>query len=451
MRCWRHSLSVALTVLLTLTMPGGAAAVSPASSPAQLSGPAVDDRTAAIDLRVTLGRLLGEHSFLLMEAMRSSAADLPDQAALTAALADNSAKLQDAIASVYGDEEGRRFGAVWVEHVELLIQLAEGTQDGDEPRQRELREQLDGFMTRLADLLADLSPEFSGHEEAAALKLHIEHVTAFADNDYARAYAAHREAFEHMFVLGDHLALGMARQFPERFAGGAVAFSPRSDLRLTLDRLLGEHMVLAAEAMRAGITDAPDFEAARRSLDQNTTDLSAAVASVYGPAAGSAFKDVWSEHLNAYIQFVTALAADDSGDRASSLESLHAYHDRIAEFLATASPQLDREAVAGLIRRHVQALITQAEATAEGDPERAVAATREGYDGTFEVGAALADAIAAQFPEKFRDLEELPQTSTAPPAEWVSSRWVWILALGYLLLLSLAAVERGTRRAGPAG
>jgi hypothetical protein len=59
-------------------------------------------------------------------------------------------------------------------------------------------------------------------------------------------------AFSHMFELGDHLALEIVRQYPDRFADGAVAFSPGSDLQLGLDHLLSEHMVLAAEAMRAG-------------------------------------------------------------------------------------------------------------------------------------------------------------------------------------------------------
>ena len=276
----------------------------------------------------------------------------------------------------------------------------------------------------------------------AEAQAHIDQIAAFAEGDYADAYASHRMAFSHMFKLGDHLALEIVRQYPEKYVEGVVAFSPRSDLQLALDQLLSEHMVLAAEAMRAGVRGTPEFDAASASLDENTGDLSNAVAGVYGGDAGSAFGDVWREHTAAYLAFVDALGSGDDAEREESLARLHGYHERIAQFLAGANPMLDGAAVSALIRRHVQALITQAEATSAGDPARAIAATRDGYEGTFEVGAALADAIARQFPDRFADLDALPFTDVAvdrriegPPLGLVvalvisSSIWLALTAL----------------------
>ena len=233
-------------------------------------------------------------------------------------------------------------------------------------------------------------------------------MTAFADGDYTDAYAAHRMAFSHMFQLGDHLALEIVRQYPARFSGGPDAFSPRSDLRLALDRLLGEHLVLAAEAMRAGVRQSPAFEAARDSLDANSADLAGVIADVYGANSGQQFEDVWKEHVDAYLSFVEALGSDDDAERETSLGRLHAYHDQIAQLLTAVNPLLDGATVEDLIRGHVQALITQAEATVADDPARAIAATRDGYEGTFEVGAALAEAIGRQFPEQFMKSQPFP-------------------------------------------
>ena len=90
--------------------------------------------------------------------------------------------------------------------------------------------------------------------------------------------------------------------------------------------------------------------------------------------------------------------------------------------------------MADLIRRHVQALITQAEATAADDPARAIAATRDGYEGTFEVGAALAEAIGRQFPERFHEVATLPSTDSAAPVPKWATPSVWLVATLFVLI-----------------
>jgi hypothetical protein len=433
--------------LLAAMVPGAVLASGNASDRADASpGAAADDSMDALELRVLLGRLLGEHSFLLLDAMRAQTTQDEAAEAVTAALDENSQALTGAIASVYGEDAGGQFGALWDEHIRLLLAYADATRAGDDARRQTAEQGLEAYTHDLGEALASLNPALTAHEETEALELHIEQVRAFADGDFTGAYAAHRAAFQHMFELGDHLALEIARQFPDRFSGGAVAFSPRADLRLALDRLLAEHLVLAAQAMRAGVTESGDFDAAAASLGQNTDELSGAIAGIYGAGAGDQFKDVWEQHIEAYVGFVQALGSGDADARSASLTALHAYHDQIAGFLADANPELEQAAVADLIRRHVQALITQAEATASEDTARAIAATRDGYDGTFEVGAALADAIAAQFPERFQDLKELPPTDTLSGGGALDP-WVLVLVLSAMAVM-LRVLGEALRRNG---
>jgi len=439
---------IGLAVLLL--WPAAAAASSrPARSPEPIPAAAPGD-PSAIELRVLLGQLLGEHAFLLLETLRATTLNEGDRVVLRGALDDNSAQLSGAVGAVYGEDAASGFSKLWDLHIDLLVDYAEARRTGDAAAAEAARDGLDRYTQDFASFLATANPSLDAADEAAALRLHVEQVTTFADADYARAYEAQREAFGHMFELGDHLALGIARQFPDRFAGAAVAFSPRSDLRLALDRLLAEHFVLAAEAMKAGVRQAADFDASATALGSNTDDLSAAVGGVYGSEAGAAFKEVWGAHVEAYLSFVQALGAGDESARASSLEQLHAYHDQLADFLSTANPHLRHDDVADLIRLHVQALISQAEATAAGDDARAVATTREGYAGTFRVGAALAEAIAKQFPDRYRDLKELPPTSTLPaPSAHHDPRLLLALAMAVAAVMvaawSLAAEARPHR------
>jgi hypothetical protein len=434
----RRAVLTAVTAALLLAPGSGAMAAS------------ADDQPAT-ELRVTLGQLLGEHAYLLMETMRAAALGQGEEPALHAALDDHTGNLRDAVAGIYGEAAGDGFEALWQDHIDLLIAYANAVREGDDAAKAATEQGLDQYVTELAAFLESANPALRADDEAAALRIHVDQLMSFIDSDFDTAYQAQREAYHHMFRLGDHLALEMARQFPDRFPDGAVAFSPRSDLRLTLDRLLGEHLVLAAQAMRAGLTGAADFAAGASALEANTTELAGAVGSVYGDEAGKAFADLWRAHIDAYVAFVLALASQDEAEREASLMSLHGYHDEIAGFLASANPNLSEEAVAGLVRRHVQALISQAEATDAGDHERAVATIREAYVGMFEVGGALAEAIVAQFPERFEDLRELPGTSTAPPAPvdvlpagTLAAAGVGLLLLGALLWLP--SLRRGRPR-----
>ncbi len=70
----------------------------------------------------------------------------------------------------------------------------------------------------------------------------------------------------------------LATQFPEKFPGRDVARSRAADLRIALDRLLGEHAFLASEATRAAISGGQDVEAAKTALDANSADLANALA-----------------------------------------------------------------------------------------------------------------------------------------------------------------------------
>ena len=58
-------------------------------------------------------------------------------------------------------------------------------------------------------------------------------------------------------------------------------------LRITLDRLLGEHAILAIQATQRGYAGGKDFPALAKQLDANSVALSQAIASVYGPPPAS--------------------------------------------------------------------------------------------------------------------------------------------------------------------
>jgi hypothetical protein len=417
----------------------------------ELAAPRID--SPAAELRVTLGRLLGEHAFLVMETMRAVALESPDLDALRAGVDDNSRTLEGAIRGIYGPEGADAFGDLWQRHVDLLVDYARARAADDAAAADAATSGLATYREQFASFLSGANPHLDAESEAEALQLHVEQLTAFADDDYHKAYAVARDAFTHMFHFGDGLARAIGDQFPERFSGATIAFSPGNELRIGLDRLLAEHLVLSAEAMRAGLSGSPDRAAAEGSLAGNAEDLAEAMGELYGGGAGTAFGRLWTDHVDAYLAFIEAVRADDEAGKAASLTSLHVYHDELAAFFAEANPFVDADAVAALILQHVQSLISQVEAYDAGDYPRTVTTVRAAYTQMFDVGEALATAIVEQFPDRFEELKEIPATAAVGPKDARSSPAAQILAvLVTALAVGLVVSDpRWRRRARPPG
>jgi hypothetical protein len=406
---WRLASRIALTLLALFVVAPVSASDrrSVIEQRVQTTAPA-----PASDLRIGLGQLLGEHAYLLMSAMRARADGAPDVDALVTGLDANTQGLRSAIGSVYGDDAGSAFEPIWQRHIDASMAWASAAKAGDAAASDAALEELAIFGREFRTFLTDANPKISSDAEVHAVQLHLDQLTSFLDEDYEQAFATQRVAYSHMFEFGDDIARAIVAQFPDRFPDGAVAFSPRTTLRLTLGRLLGEHLVLAAAAMRAGLVQGEDTNAALGSLGRNSADLSDAIGRIFGAAARDAFADVWARHIETYVRYIEAVRTGDASARQTALESLHRYHVTLAEFLHGAIPGLSQADIEALISHHVSALINQVDAAAAGDHVRAVTVTREAYAQMFVVGDALGGAIADQFPKRFRDVRQIPPTNT---------------------------------------
>ena len=174
--------------------------------------------------------------------------------------------------------------------------------------------------------------------------------------------------------------------------------SPASDLRVTLDRLLGEHAVLAMNATNLGYSGSKSFPAAAKSLDRNSVELSKAIASVYGKKAGNVFlngKFQWRDHIQFFVDYTVALAKRDKAGQSNAVKNLKRYTREHGAFLANATG-LPKLAVQNDLLGHVLELKNQLDAYAKGDYGKSTALYREAYQHMFMTGDLLAGAIAKQ-------------------------------------------------------
>jgi hypothetical protein len=451
----RRGLGLAFLVLLA---PASALAESPSPAAHHRSPAAPPDLSSpAAELRVSLDRLLAEHAFLTIEQMRSGLVGGPDFEAAATAVEANSTEVAAAIGSIYGDSAVEPFGEIWRSHIGYLVDFAVALGADDTPAQQQALEGLAAYRARLAEFLRGANPGVELAPITDALDVHtaqlVEFIRAEDAGDHAAAYAIERDAYPHMFEVGDALAKVIANRFPDRYPGVDVAYSAAGTLRVTLDRLLAEHAFLAAEAMRSGAVGAPDAAAALDAIERNSAELQAVVAAAYGDEAADAFRSLWDGHLAGYVDYIEAARANDPAAREGASGVVSDYADQLASFLASANPHLDAAELAALFRTHAEHLTTQVDAFVAGDYDTTYDLVRVGYRHMFDAGEALAIGIATQKPDQFPSDAAAPATNMDPHAghDQATGAWLpWVLLgiLGILLLgtLVLARTRRGLAR-----
>ncbi len=176
-----------------------------------------------------------------------------------------------------------------------------------------------------------------------------------------------------------------------------------SELRSGLTALLQEHVYLAGTAVSTGASkglDSKEFEAAAGTLDENSVALSEAIGGVYGDPAGEQFLALWRAHIGFFVDYTKAKAAKDEQGIAKARKDLDGYRAEFGAFLASANPNLTKEAVADELQPHVESVIAAIDAVVAGSP-RTYDLLREASEHMPGTANVLAVAIAKQHPDKF--------------------------------------------------
>jgi hypothetical protein len=231
---------------------------------------------------------------------------------------------------------------------------------------------------------------------------HVNHLLqqsdAYAAHDYERAAVLYRQAYSHAFSIGHGLAAALLP--PDQ---SAALDRPSWRLRSELDRVLGEHVTLAVATMRAGAMNGPDFGAEAGALNGNTTDLTAAMATLFGAEAGQRFMSLWADHVDALVEY-TAVAVSDDVRRQAKLGELREYEGKLATFLDLATgSRVHTSELATAFLAHDQMLTQQVDAVVNKDFSRAHDLAYDCYQGMFVLSRQLSDAfgetVAARLPQ----------------------------------------------------
>jgi hypothetical protein len=359
---------------------------------------------SAADRAVLLQALLGQHSVLAADLMRSRIRGDDDfvQAA-NAALGRNTDAMTALVGQLFGDAAAKAFAPLWSQHVVAVVEYGGAVADQDDDARAHAKEELVDFEEKLAAFFAGASHGRLPPDAAEqAVGMHVDHLTmqadAYAKGDYATADRIYRQGYQHTYDMGSTLAGAL---LPAR--DSAVLREPVWRLRSQLGKLLAEHAVLVEDLTRAAVTDTPDFTAAAQSINDNTRALVSAIDTLFGAAAARQFQALWADHVEQLVAYASAAAAGDAARRDRARTTLRGFEQRMAAFLGGATGgRMSTADLSDALLVHDQMLMRHADAYAARDYATAHDIAYRTYEHMFELARALADAfggtVAARLP-----------------------------------------------------
>jgi hypothetical protein len=311
-------------------------------------------------LRRQLQELFAHHATLVVRLMRSTVADGPAFVDDAAVLIRNSDDLEIALSRIVDADDAEAFARGWQAQTQSLFGYAAAIRDDDAGAQQEAQSELAASVDEQATLLTEAT---DGRVErdvvATALRMQIDllryQIDAYERGDYEQAYELEREAYTHMYPFAANLAAA-ATGHPK----GAVRTRPLEELTAQLSSLIGMHVELSVDALRAGAEGADEFPAATAALDANNRELSATLDGLLGTRPSRRLSALWADQTDLLLRYAGAVAEDDPSVRREVRERLRTNSTRVEQILRTvATRDGDPAAAADALHAQQKLLLNQ--------------------------------------------------------------------------------------------
>lgn len=178
--------------------------------------------TPAADLRAMLTGLQEEHVALASAATRAGFDGSPMFTPAAASLDNNSRDLEKAVASVYGEEAGKKFYDIWNSHIKFFVDYTVAAKAGDKAGMDKAVQNLNGYVDAISTFFSDANPNLPKEAVAQLISEHVGLLKGAVDQygagDIAGSYAKQREARSQ---IGNEIAAtisgAIVKQYPEKF------------------------------------------------------------------------------------------------------------------------------------------------------------------------------------------------------------------------------------------
>jgi len=196
-------------------------------------------------------------------------------------------------------------------------------------------------------------------------------------------------------------ASGVRVPAPSPVVGNAVD-SKAADLRVRLDALLGEHvMVIAKQSLAAAANRADEYRGYATLLIGNGNDIGDVMASAFGASAAAQFDPIWAAQNNYFVAYTVGIVSHDAA-RSNGAESslVNSYVPQFAHFMSSMT-SIPLDPITQLATEQVLETKAIIDDDAALNNARMFADLRRAYAQASRIGDALASAIATKFSDKF--------------------------------------------------
>ena len=397
---------VALTLVgAACSSKGGSSTADAAAAQAKIDAASATSPGAI--LRSTLDTLLGEHVALLAELGAASAQGraVGVDAASSRLLGKNASDLATAFGTIYPDQQAG-FLALWKKHITFFQSYATAAAKNDGAGKKKASDQLTSYAASFA---AFLNGANSALPKDAVQSLFAQHAKGVLDvmdaevaKDYAKADAALVGAYTHMDMIAKALAVAIRTQHPEKLAGDPS--SKPADLRSSLDSTLQAHSVLLYNLGAAILAkNSARAAAAVDELNTNANEVATILGNQYGGSAQGDLFTLWKKQILVYESYARAVAAKDATAEATYRDDLDAAADNVGKAITKLSPAAGTPdaSISDFMKLHVLSIKEVIDQLALNRDDNADDALLRAIQHMDDMAAAIADAIAKQFPTKF--------------------------------------------------
>ena len=172
----------------------------------------------AVQLRITLNELLGEHAILAIQATQRGLAGGKDFPAVAKQLDANSVAISQEIASVYGAAAGKQFlngKNLWRAHIKDFVAYTVATAKHDKTGQKKAVSDLMTYIQVQAAFFAKATglPKQTLVNDLTAHVLQLKGaLDEYSTGQYAKTFSLVNGAYKHMYMTGAALAGGIAKE-----------------------------------------------------------------------------------------------------------------------------------------------------------------------------------------------------------------------------------------------
>ncbi|MGH3494223.1 MAG: hypothetical protein ACRDQ1_13475 [Sciscionella sp.] len=196
-------------------------AASHNGSPSQSSMPAGSRTPSEAALYAAMEHLWSQH----MEWTYSTiAAFKGNQEALTPTLTRllaNQTDLGDAIKPYYGDAASNKLSKLLHAHINGYVPVLKAAAAGDSAGVKKAFDKVLANGVQIAKFLAKANPNWPESPMADVMNTHnqqtLKYAAAQLQGDYAKSIKLYGQAEQHMWKMGDMMAAGIIKQFPDKF------------------------------------------------------------------------------------------------------------------------------------------------------------------------------------------------------------------------------------------